>query len=146
MELDFFLKGTESAEGVLYTSYCVFARARGLFFVKTKKVETQKQRSYLSDRSPIVEHYVCVHDGGMISVVTMPATDIYEVRPVPSGAELLSDRLPFGKLRYGGPNAVENAIGFANQHSRGHATEVRIYDRAGKLIETRKWDPRMEGW
>jgi hypothetical protein len=29
------------------------------------------------------------------------------------GADLISDALPFGKLWYGEPNAISNAIGYA---------------------------------
>jgi hypothetical protein len=40
---------------------------------------------------------------------------IYEVRPRKDkrGVDLISDALPFGRLWYGGPNAVANAIGYA---------------------------------
>jgi hypothetical protein len=39
----------------------------------------------------------------------------YEVRPRKDhrGVDLMSDVLPFGRLWYGGPNAVSNAIGYA---------------------------------
>jgi hypothetical protein len=38
---------------------------------------------------------------------------VYEVRPRKDhrGFDLISDRLPFGRLWYGKPNAVSNAIG-----------------------------------
>jgi hypothetical protein len=37
----------------------------------------------------------------------------YEVRPRKDGrgVDLISDALPFGRLWYGGPNAVANAVG-----------------------------------
>jgi hypothetical protein len=40
---------------------------------------------------------------------------LYEVRPRNDrrGVDLISDVLPFGGLWYGGPNAVSNAIGYA---------------------------------
>ena len=38
---------------------------------------------------------------------------VYEVRPRQDkrGVDLISDALPFGRLWYGGPNAVTNATG-----------------------------------
>jgi len=41
----------------------------------------------------------------------------YEVRPRKDhyGVDLISDALPFGRLWYGDPNAVSNAIGFASR-------------------------------
>jgi hypothetical protein len=43
----------------------------------------------------------------------------YEVRPRKDkrGADLISDRLPFGRLWYGGPNAISNAIDNAKFYS-----------------------------
>jgi len=40
---------------------------------------------------------------------------VYEVRPRKDkrGVHLISDALPFGRLWYGEPNAVANAIGYA---------------------------------
>jgi hypothetical protein len=48
---------------------------------------------------------------------------IYKVRPRHDkrGIDLISDVLPFGWLWYGGPNAVSNAIGYANS-TAGHST------------------------
>jgi len=44
--------------------------------------------------------------------------------------------LPFGRLWYGEPNAVSNAIGYANFYSRSHDAVIRVYDDAGNVIET----------
>ena len=40
---------------------------------------------------------------------------VYEVWPCKDkrGVDLISDALPFGRLWYGEPNAVANAIGYA---------------------------------
>ena len=40
---------------------------------------------------------------------------LYDVRPRKDkrGVDLISDALPFGRLLYGGPNAVGKAIGYA---------------------------------
>jgi len=44
-----------------------------------------------------------------------PQMHVYEVRPRKDkrGADLISDALPFGRLWYGEPNAVSDAIGYA---------------------------------
>ena len=42
---------------------------------------------------------------------------------------LISDALPFGRLWYGGPNAVNNAIGYALHRSRSHQAVNRVYDQ-----------------
>src|SRR5215467_1848961 len=34
------------------------------------------------------------------------------------GVDLISDALPFGRLWYGGPNAISNAVGYAMHYSR----------------------------
>jgi len=52
------------------------------------------------------------------------------------GVDLISDALPFGRLWYDGPNAVENAIGYAMHRSRSHRAVIRISDEAGNVIET----------
>jgi hypothetical protein len=46
------------------------------------------------------------------------------------------DALPFGRLCYAGPNAISNAIGYANFYSRSHDAVVRVYHSAGNVIET----------
>ena len=43
---------------------------------------------------------------------------------------LISDALAFGRLWYGEPNAVANAIGYAEHDSRSHDALVRVYDDA----------------
>jgi hypothetical protein len=52
------------------------------------------------------------------------------------GVDLISDALPSGRLWYGGPNAVGNAIGYAEHYSRAHDAVIRVYDEAGNGIET----------
>ena len=44
--------------------------------------------------------------------------------------DLISDVLPFGRLWYGKPNAVANAIGYAQHYSRSHDAVIRVYDEA----------------
>jgi hypothetical protein len=63
---------------------------------------------------------------------------VCEVRPRKDkrGVDLISDALPFGRLWYGEPNAVSNAIGYAKHGSRSHDALIRVYDEAGNVIET----------
>jgi hypothetical protein len=46
---------------------------------------------------------------------------------------VLSDALPFGRLWYGEPNAVSNAIGYAKHRIRSHDAVIRVYDEAGNM-------------
>jgi hypothetical protein len=39
-------------------------------------------------------------------------------------------------LWYDGPNAVTNATGYAMHRSRSHDAVIRVYDKAGNVIET----------
>jgi hypothetical protein len=68
----------------------------------------------------------------------MQPTHIYEIRPRKDhrGVNLISDALPFGRLWYGEPNAVSNAINYAKFYSRSHEAVIRAYDPAGNLIDT----------
>src|SRR5262249_40891751 len=56
----------------------------------------------------------------------------YEVRPRKDkrGVDLICDALPFGRLWYGEPNAIPNAIGYAIHRSRSHDAVIRVYDAA----------------
>jgi hypothetical protein len=42
--------------------------------------------------------------------------------------------------RYGEPNAVSNAIGYAKFRSRSDRVVIRLYDEAGNVIETHAGD------
>ena len=48
-------------------------------------------------------------------MTVQPSTHVYEMRPRKDkrGVDLISDALPFGRLWYGEPNAIGNAIGYA---------------------------------
>jgi hypothetical protein len=61
---------------------------------------------------------------------------VYEVRPRKDhrGLDLISDLLPFGRLCYGGPNAVANAIGYAQHRSRSHDAVIRVYDECAEKL------------
>ena len=51
-------------------------------------------------------------------------------------AAIISDALPFGRLWYGEPNAVSNAINHAKFRSRSHPAIIRVFDESGAVIET----------
>ena len=61
-----------------------------------------------------------------------------EVRPRKDkrDVDLISDTLPFDLLWYAEPNAISNAIGYAEFRSRSHRAVIRVYDEAGNVIET----------
>ena len=73
---------------------------------------------------------------------------IYEVRPRKDhrGFDLISDALPFGRLWYGEPNAVSNAIGYAKFFSRSQDAVIRVYDEAGNVIETHEQAGEFKEW
>jgi hypothetical protein len=43
--------------------------------------------------------------------------------------------MPFGRLWYGEPDAVGNAINYAKFFSRSHDAVIRVYDETGNVIE-----------
>jgi len=47
-----------------------------------------------------------------------------------------SEALPFGRLWYGEPNAISNAIGYAKFFSRSHDAVIRVFDQLGNVSET----------
>jgi hypothetical protein len=55
------------------------------------------------------------------------------------GVDLISDGLPFGRLWYGEPNAISNAVGYAKFHSRSHDAVIRVYDAVGDVIDTHEY-------
>src|SRR5881628_102517 len=73
-----------------------------------------------------------------VETVVGYAPIVYEVRPRKDhrGVDLISDALPFGRLWYGEPNAISNAIGYAMHRSRSHDAVIRVYDKAGNVIQT----------
>jgi hypothetical protein len=69
-----------------------------------------------------------------------PAQDVYEIRPRRDrdGFDLISDRLRRGPIWYAGPDAVRNAVAFANYRSRSRSrwAIIRVFNEAGKVTET----------
>ncbi len=78
----------------------------------------------------------------------MQLTHVYEVRPRKDrrGFDLMSDVLPFGRLWYGEPNAITNAIGYAIHYSRSHDAVIRVYDDAGDMMETHEYKGDFKEW
>ena len=73
---------------------------------------------------------------------------IYEVRPRKDkrGVDLISPVLPFGRLWYGEPNAISNAVGYAEFYSRSHDVVIRVYDNAGNVVETQEHKSDFKEW
>jgi hypothetical protein len=71
---------------------------------------------------------------------------VYDVSPRKDrrGVNLISDALPFGRLWYGEPNAVSNAVGYAKFYSRSRHAVIRAYDAAGNVIETHEHKGEFE--
>jgi hypothetical protein len=55
-------------------------------------------------------------------------------------------RFPFGRLWYAGPNAIGNAVGYAEHRSRSHDAVIRVYDAAGNVIETYEHAGEFKEW
>jgi hypothetical protein len=70
---------------------------------------------------------------GKCEFSTLRAMHTYGVRARKDrrSVDLISDALPFGRLWYGEPNAISNAIGYAMHSSRSHHAVIRVYDSAG---------------
>jgi hypothetical protein len=77
-----------------------------------------------------------------------PMRRVYEIRPRKDhrGVDLISDALPFGRLWYGEPGAISNAIGYAKFYSRSHHAVIRVYDEAGNVIQTHKYADDFKEW
>jgi hypothetical protein len=45
-----------------------------------------------------------------------------------------------------GPNAISNAIGYAEHRSRSHDAVIRVYDEAGNVIETHEHKGDFKKW
>jgi hypothetical protein len=49
-----------------------------------------------------------------------------------SGVDLISEYLPSGRLWYGEPDAVSDAIEYAKFYSRSYQAVIRVYDSVGQ--------------
>jgi hypothetical protein len=62
------------------------------------------------------------------------------------GVDLISDALPFGRLWYAGPNAIENTIGYTQHRSRSDDAVIRVYDEAGNEVEMHEHAGDFKEW
>jgi hypothetical protein len=51
-----------------------------------------------------------------------------------------------GRLWYGEPGAVSNAIGYALHRSRSHDALIRVYDEAGNVIVAQEHTGDFKEW
>ena len=79
-------------------------------------------------------------DSRIAQVRSTTSAHAYEVRPRKDkrSVDVIRDALPFGRLWYGEPNAAANAVGYAKFNSRSYDAVIRVFDAAGKVIETRE--------
>jgi hypothetical protein len=67
------------------------------------------------------------------------AQDVYEIRSRKDrdGFDLISDRLRYGPIWYGGPDAVRCAVAYAKHRSRSrsrsHRAIIRVFDEEGNV-------------
>jgi hypothetical protein len=54
--------------------------------------------------------------------------------------------LPFGRLWYDEPDAISNAIGYAEHRSRSHYAVIRLYDDAVNVIEAFEQAGEFKEW
>ena len=52
--------------------------------------------------------------------------------------------LRFGRLWYGEPNAVSNAVDYAKFRNRSHDAVIRVYDEARNVVETHEHKRRVQ--
>jgi hypothetical protein len=68
-----------------------------------------------------------------VSLTSMMHAYQVRLRKDKRGVDLISDALPFGRLWYGEPNTISNAIGYVKHRSRSHHAVIRVYDDAGNV-------------
>jgi hypothetical protein len=65
------------------------------------------------------------------------AQDVYEIRSRKDrdGFDLISDRLRYGPIWYGGPDAARCAVAYAKHRSRSrsHRAIIRVFDEEGNV-------------
>ena len=66
----------------------------------------------------------------------MLSMHLYEVRPRKDhrNVDLISDALPFGRLWYGEPNAISNAVDYAKFRSRSHKAVIVVYNECAEKL------------
>jgi len=85
---------------------------------------------------------------GAVASAMTSSQHVYEVRQRKDhrGVDLISDALPFGRLWYGEPEAISNAVNYAQFYSRSHDAVIRVYDDAGNVIETHEHAGEFKEW
>ena len=70
----------------------------------------------------------------------------YEIYPRKDhkGVDLICEKLPYGKLWYGDPSAIENAVSYAHFNADSQAATITIFDEAGEVIESRQHEPYQQ--
>ncbi len=61
-------------------------------------------------------------------------------------AAIISDALPFGRLWYGEPDAITNAVGYAKFFSRSYDTVDSRFHSAGNVIERQEQVGDFKEW
>jgi hypothetical protein len=66
-----------------------------------------------------------------IGKVARHSMHVHEIHPRKDhrGADLVSDVLPFSRLCYGGPNAINNTIEYTEHYSRSHDAVIAFTTR-----------------
>jgi hypothetical protein len=69
-----------------------------------------------------------LHPANRSSQTAIHSIHVYQVSPRKDrrGVDLISDVLPFGRLSYGEPNAVANAIGYAGRRGRSYQAVIEF--------------------
>jgi len=77
--------------------------------------------------------------------MTLATMHAYEVPPRKDkrGVDPIRDALPFGRLWYTKP---DDAVGYAKFFSRSRHAVIRVYDQAGKMIETHEHKGEFKEW
>jgi hypothetical protein len=63
-----------------------------------------------------------------------------------SNAAVTSRTHTLGRLWYGEPNAINNAISYAKFFSRSHDAAICVYDETGNAIETHEHKGEFKAW
>ncbi len=87
-------------------------------------------------------------DSRIAQVRSTTSAHAYEVRPRKDkrSVDVIRDALPFGRLWYGEPDAIVNAIGYAMLRSCSHDAVIRMYDATGNVIETHEHGGDFKEW
>jgi hypothetical protein len=114
-----------------------------LFTGKNARNELKKRLSHNKSHNKFADFHLCLSLCANVS-----KTHAYEVRPRKDhrGVNLISEALPFGRLWYGGPEAVSGAIDYAKHRSCSHNALIRVcHDSRNVIIpKTRRQFPNTE--